>query len=127
MRGRSAGRGTRTLTPFAGPGILSPVRLPIPPPRPYRLSSGLRQPILATELEEFSSLRKGSILIFNPTLTDKWLFYPVLGPPSDEGHLCSLKFWVTTRNFARREFFASVKVGFQLDGKNRPSKDGRYN
>ena len=29
----SAGGGNRTRTPLAGPRILSPVRLPVPPPR----------------------------------------------------------------------------------------------
>ena len=30
----SAGGGDRTHTPISGPRILSPVRLPVPPPRP---------------------------------------------------------------------------------------------
>src|SRR4029453_6426758 len=30
---KSAGGGNRTRTPLAGPRILSPVRLPVPPPR----------------------------------------------------------------------------------------------
>ena len=33
-----AGGGNRTHTPLAGPRILSPVRLPVPPPRPEGLS-----------------------------------------------------------------------------------------
>jgi hypothetical protein len=33
-----AGGGNRTRTPLAGPRILSPVRLPVPPPRRMRIS-----------------------------------------------------------------------------------------
>ena len=67
-----AGGGNRTHTPLAGPRILSPVRLPVPPPRPVEgesiASTSYADRLLASSLVvgRLSQLPLSSLIVRSP-------------------------------------------------------------